>query len=177
MRTVSDFSQAPLGQDYPLGEAVISDDGAYRYVLNRRWNGYGPVMCWICLNPSTADATADDPSIRRMMGFARREGCGGICVLNLFALRATNPRQLASHRDPVGPDNDQWLRGLRADAVQVPVTVAWGANPMARRRAFRVLDLLEGVPLWCLGTTADGSPKHPLYLRLNTKLVPYGGPS
>lgn len=177
------------GQDYPVSEAVISEDGLYRYVLNRRWSG-GPVMPWICLNPSTADASADDPSIRRMCGFARREGCGGICVLNLYALRSPDPSALRDAQwrgdlDPVGPDNDKWLAGLGelgaiawacGDPV-VPVVLAWGAHPLAAGRVPQVVKLLGGLPLSCLGTTRSGAPRHPLYVRGDAPLIPWRMPS
>jgi hypothetical protein len=171
-RIVSEYP-ARLGEDFPSGEAVISDDGQYRYVLNRRWDGSLPVMAWVALNPSTADGETDDMSIGRMCGFARREGCGGICVLNAFALRATNPAVLRRHPDPVGPDNDAWLEGLAA-APDGPVVAAWGANaaqPWARPRRAQVLAILAPVPLWCLGLTADGEPRHPCRLDASTPLV------
>jgi len=184
--TVSSHPAAP-GQDYPVSEAVISGDGLYRYVLNRRW-GPGPVMPWIGLNPSTADHRADDPTIRRMTAFARREGCGGICVLNLYAVRSPAPDILNTHDrfrpdlpDPVGPDNDRWLESLgelyplalAAGDPAVPVTAAWGAHPLAAARVPRVLELLGGIPLRCLGITGKGAPRHPLYVRGNTPFTPW----
>lgn len=155
-----------------LSEAVLSPDGAYRYVLHRRWDAAGPVMAWVGLNPSTADASADDATIRRMSAFARREGCGGICVLNLYALRSPDPAALARHPDPVGPDNDSWLRGLAPDG---PVIAAWGAHAAAGARWPAVTELLAaaGITLSCLGTTADGSPRHPLYVRADAPLSPW----
>jgi len=170
-----------------VSEAVISDDGLYRYVLNRRWND-GPVMPWIGLNPSTADADADDPTIRRMCGFARREGCGGICVLNLYALRAADPSALRDAEwrgdlDHVGPENDNWLAGLgelakiawacEDEGAVVPAVAAWGAHPLAAARVPRVLELLAGIPVACLGVTASGAPRHPLYVRADTPLIPW----
>jgi len=176
--TESSFPASP-GQDYPVSEAVISEDGLYRYVLSRRWAD-GPVMCWICLNPSTADHRQDDPSIRRMKGFARREGCGGICVLNLYALRAADPAALRDAEwrgdlDPVGPDNDKWL-AIDPGSADGPVVAAWGAHPMAAARVPRVLELLRGVPLTCLGVTASGAPRHPLYVRAGAPLIPWPQP-
>lgn len=147
--------------DFPVSEAVISDDEVYRYVLNRRWGYYGPVMPWIGLNPSKADARINDPTIYRMIMFAKREGCRGICVLNLHALRSTDPAELLRHPAPVGPENDRWLAGLREDTGG-PVVAAWGAHPFAAARVTEVLRLLAGVDLVCLGTTAAGHPKHPL---------------
>jgi len=161
--------------DFPVSEAVLSDDLVYRYTLDRRWAWDGPVMVWIGLNPSTADHQADDPTIRRMCGFARREGCRGICVLNLYALRATDPRELARHPDPVGPENDDWLAGVGI-AADGPVVAAWGAHPFAARREQAVTQLLAlaGVTqLMCLGMTGQGYPNHPLYLRADAPLVPW----
>jgi hypothetical protein len=167
--TTSSFP-ARVNQDYPVSEAVISDDGLYRYVLNRRWSD-GPVMPWIMLNPSTADTQVNDATITRCCKLARRENCGGICVLNAYALRATDPVELKRHPDPVGPENDRWLAGLgelakiacHVDGEQAfPVVVAWGANPMAAARVRRVMELLAGIPVVCLGVTRSGAPKHPL---------------
>jgi hypothetical protein len=147
------------------GDAVISDNGTYRYALSRHWSP-GPAMPWLCLNPSKADASINDPSVLRMCGFARRDGYGGIILLNAYALRATDPVELSLHPDPVGPDNDMWIAGvaagIRDGAVRAPFVVAWGANPMAAARVPRVMELLAGIPVVCLGTTRDGSPKHPL---------------
>jgi hypothetical protein len=179
-RTVTDTPDT-LFSDFPFGEAVISDDEVYRYVLNRRWAEDGPVMTWIGLNPSTADAKTDDQTIRQMVYFAKREGCRGICVVNLYALRATDPKQLlADLGRAVGPENDQWLAGLTPGTVDGPVVAAWGANEAARMsrpgtrwgRAVEVRRLIRGVPLVCLGTTKDGAPRHPCRIGRATALVP-----
>jgi len=160
-----------------IRDAEISDDEVYRYVLNRRWNQGLPVMPWVLLNPSTADAEVDDPTVGRMMTFADRERCGGICVLNLYALRSPNPRWLRAHPDPVGPDNDKWLAGLASDAAGgPPVMAAWGAHPLALPRLPRVRELLGGLPMTCLGVTRNGSPAHPLYLRSSTQAVTWEWP-
>jgi hypothetical protein len=176
--TVSSYPARP-GQDYPVSEAVISEDGLYRYVLNRRWSDR-PVMPWVMLNPSTADVTIDDPTIRRCTAFARREGCGGICVLNLYAVRSPSPDILRNHGqfkpdllDPVGPDNDKWLRGLAENGTEVPVVAAWGANLLAAARVPAVLELLGSLPVVCLGITAKGAPRHPLYVRADAPLIPW----
>lgn len=143
--------------------AEISRDGVYRYRLLRRWEREGEVLRWIMLNPSTADASLDDPTIRRCMGFARDWGYSGIVVHNLYALRATDPRELRSHPDPVGPVNDSYIAGWR-----VPTICAWGAHANDGRpgRATQVLSLLHRIDVvpMCLGRTKAGHPKHPLYL-------------
>ena len=104
--------------------AAFNEARTHRYLLARSWQPGLPVMTWIMLNPSTADAFADDPTIRRCVSFARREGCGGIVVTNLFALRATDPRELRLHSDPVGACNDQVIDAHACGTV----VVAWGAG-------------------------------------------------
>lgn len=107
--------------------ALISECGLYRYRLWRRW-GIGPHATWIMLNPSTADADLDDPTIRRCIGFARAWGFSAIEVVNLFALRATNPRELGRSADPIGPDNDRHLSEAgRAAELRI---AAWGHRPL-----------------------------------------------
>lgn len=107
-------------------EAVFSTDHRYRYLLTRIWNPDVAPILFICLNPSTADAMANDPTVRRMCGFGRRENAGGIVVANLFALRSSNPAVLKRALDPVGPDNDEHLRAAARAAARV--VVAWGAG-------------------------------------------------
>lgn len=145
--------------------AVLSEDGAYRYRLTRWWSAAG-VVRWIMLNPSTADAEVDDPTIRRCIGFTRAWGYGSVEVVNLYALRATDPRELARHPDPVGPDNDLYLRGRDVLLVPTLVVCAWGAHLMAARRAPEVLRLLDadGQVPHVLGLTQANQPRHPLYL-------------
>jgi hypothetical protein len=151
------------------GMATLSADRAYRYLLTRRW-GDGPAMCWIMLNPSTADASEDDPTIRRCIGFARREGCEAIQVVNLFALRASDPRELLASPDPVGPGGDGFLLARPLSACTV---AAWGAQGSLRGRSAKVTAMLAGARLLCLGVTASGEPRHPLYVRGDAPLVPF----
>jgi hypothetical protein len=157
-----------------MGWACISDDGLYRYELIREWEQFGSRMVFIMLNPSTADAAVDDPTIRRCMGFARREGCGGIKVYNLFALRVTRPVHLFDKTiadDPNGVAN----YGYVSDALDVAsewkdrIVVAWGAFPKASRSD--VYNLLCQRDVLCLGKTADGSPRHPLYVKAGQPLM------
>jgi hypothetical protein len=156
---------------YPLGagQAVLSDDQAYRYRLSRIWDEAVPTMLVIGLNPSTADATNDDATIRRCRGFAAREGCGGLQVVNLFAYRSTDPAALTRVADPVGPDNDVHIAAAEFAAVAV---AAWGASGRLNGRDRDVTDLIHslGVPLRCWGYTKAGHPRHPLYLPGSTPL-------
>lgn len=147
-------------------DAVLSVDGVYRYELIREWKQFGKRMVFIMLNPSTADASVDDPTIRRCMGYARREGCGGIKVYNLFALRATDPKELAKSADPNGESNYYHVSTALeiAEEWRDIVVAAWGAYPKARRSG--VYKLIANHPnVRCLGTTANGSPRHPLYVK------------
>ena len=153
--------------------ATISQGGLYRYDLTRRW---APGIDWavfVMLNPSTADATIDDPTIRRCISFAQREGYGGLAVVNLYALRTTRPVHLLHHPDPVGPDN-AYRVGRWLDAADI-VIAAWGAHRLAAHRSGWLTDTVEGYDkdLYCLGVTADGSPRHPLYLPTDTPLEPW----
>ena len=123
------------------------------------------------LNPSRADAHRDDPTIRRCIGFARDWGYGGIDVVNIFALRATDPRDLRSVRDPVGPRNDEFI--LRA-AARSPVVIAWGVHGALLDRGAKALRLFgAGTRILALGRTRSGAPRHPLYLRRDAEAVEY----
>ncbi|WP_027947183.1 DUF1643 domain-containing protein [Amycolatopsis taiwanensis] len=158
----------PLFAEEVQKSAVISPCGTYRYELTRRWSD-GPPVGWVMLNPSTADANLDDPTIRRCIAFAKAWGYGGIVVRNLYALRATDPRELDRHSEPIGPDNDAHL----ARCVGEPLTiVAWGARGGDRGREVLGLLASRGVRPHLLATTGDGQPRHPLYLRADLLPVP-----
>src|SRR4051794_10946119 len=145
--------------------ACFSQCGKYRYSLTRQWNVDRPSICWIMLNPSTANGFQDDPTIRRCIGFSQSWRAGGIEVVNLFAFRATQPAVLFAARDPIGPRND----GHLVACVKRPeqrVIAAWGCNGDRRGRDREVLALLArlGVRVECLGRTKHGYPRHPLYV-------------
>lgn len=151
-----------IDQDLLMTRAAdISPCGRYRYSLTRRWSD-APLLAFVMLNPSIADADIDDPTIRRCMGFARREAFGGIRVANLFAFRATNPHDLWTEADPFGPFNDDALRRL-AD-FDTPVVCGWGIHGGGNNHAI-VLMQQAGADLRCLGRTKGGYPRHPLYVR------------
>ena len=154
--------------------ARISDCGLYRYQLWRIWDVGAYTMPIVMLNPSTADADHDDPTIRRCMAFARRERFGGIHVLNLFAYRSTSPTDMKAAADPIGPENDGELDRLFIAAKEygTPVLAAWGAHGDFRQRASQVRGLARaiGANLQCLGTTDKGHPRHPLYVPGNQPL-------
>jgi hypothetical protein len=130
------------------------------------------MLPFIMLNPSTADADVDDPTIRRCMGFARSRNFGGIVVANLFAFRATKPQDMKAAADPVGPANNQCIQEVLAQACidDVPVLAAWGAHGNYRGRDKQVVAIAER-PFYCLGQTKDGHPRHPLYVRADAQWV------
>ncbi len=160
--------------DHAKGEmvksAVLSGDRLYRYILSRGWAS-GPRMVWIMLNPSTADAENDDPTIRRCIGFAKREGCGSLDVVNLYALRCTKPKHLLDHPDPEGPDNPLAWAQVLFDPEPEFIVAAWGAfdtSDLPRPKA--LVGYCSGSML-CLGTTAKNAPRHPLYVKADAPLV------
>lgn len=142
------------------GNAAFSDCTQYRYMLRRTWDATRKSVLFIGLNPSTADAKLNDPTIRRCIGFARDWGYGSMLMGNLFAFRATEPRLLPTVDDPIGPRNNWWLSVLHK---QVDLVVAaWGIHGTLLARDLDVLSKLSEV--YCLGLTKAGHPKHPLYL-------------
>lgn len=157
---------------YLCSDATLSPCGKYRYDLWRVWDDAQKYALFVMLNPSTADAFADDPTIRRCVGFARAWGYGGIVVTNLFAFRATDPRKLRVAGDPIGPDNDKTLSRWAADPRCGVAVCAWGAEASVGKRPLlvnqpgHVLRLLRkaGVTPHYLRLTKDGHPAHPLYL-------------
>ncbi|ACT50912.1 DUF1643 domain-containing protein [Methylovorus glucosotrophus] len=153
--------------------AIISDCKQYRYQLQRGPQAEFPTRApalFIMLNPSTADAEIDDPTIRRCRSFANAWDCDGIVVANLYALRATNPKELWLHPDPVGPDNDAYLRELAKH--HETIVCAWGAKARPDR-VEAVREIFSGRlhRLMCLGVTKKGAPRHPLYIRRDQQLV------
>lgn len=154
--------------------ADISPCTKYRYRLWRLWDHSCPVLGFIMLNPSTADAAEDDQTIRKCIGFAKHNRFGGIMVTNLFAYRATQPALLKIASDPIGPDNDAFLR---TELLTCNRTVAaWGNHGKLLRRdvAVRLMAGDAGVTLYRLGTlTGQLCPRHPVYLPYATELQPW----
>lgn len=161
----------------PLSGATISPCGLYRYHLWRQWDNALPVMCFVMQNPSTADANVNDPTITRCIGFARREKFGGISVRNVFAFRATDERELLTAADPFGPENEANLLDCRGVSLMTQLIVAWG-TPFGGKRLAHWYKLAESIVRLhepeCLGTTKDGHPRHPLFLRNDTPIVKWG---
>jgi hypothetical protein len=160
--------------------ADYSPCNKYRYLLRRfilvnfvtmkRWRK--PIL-FIMLNPSTATEFKNDPTVRRCASFAAREGATELYVVNLFALRSTDPKGLNKYKDPIGPENDKKLEEmiLHVQNEGGEVVAAWGSNPIAKERGSELVKKFG--PFLCLGTTKNGSPRHPLYVKTNQALVEY----
>ena len=154
-------------------DAVISNCERYRYLLRRSWNDRRMRALFIMLNPSTADAEIDDPTIRSCIRLMKALGFGSLEVINLYGWRTTDPSVLTTVQDPVGPDNDRIAKGAinRCDIL----ICAWGAHVAATQRVAPMLNMVRGVrpAVFCFGETRNGSPKHPLYIKSGTCLYSY----
>jgi len=150
--------------------AHFSECGDYRYLLTREFGGESTCL-FVMLNPSTANAEQDDPTIRRCISFAQREDFGRLEVVNIYGFRSASPAVLFAADDPIGDKNDSEI--LAALDRATSVIVAWG-NHAEPERATVVQRLIEhsGKPMKCFGLTKLGQPKHPLYLSSDAELVP-----
>lgn len=156
------------------GAMVRNWEGSvYRTSLWRIWDPRGPLALFIGLNPSLADGEKDDPTIRRMRGFAKRMACGGLLVGNLFCLVEKDPSMMVKHGYPTGPGVYAVALDLAKDADII--VACWGSYAQRRvmAQASTMLFRLRQFPVFCLGRNADGSPHHPLYLRHDTPLEVY----
>lgn len=144
--------------------AVISPCGLYRYELRRTWDDTLPKVAVCMLNPSKADATVTDPTITKLIGFARRWGYGGFVVVNLYAWRSTESKNIGICSEHVGPDNDSFI--LNA-AMMGGLVCGWGPKPHIAQRVRQVTAMLRkfDIPMRRIGAPSkDGSPCHPLML-------------
>ena len=152
-------------------DAIISDCGRYRYLLRRAWDHTKPRALLIMLNPSTADASIDDATIRSCIRLCKAMEYGSFEVVNLYGLRATNPAELDQSNDPIGPlTADVYEAAIRRCDI---VICAWGAHHMAEKRAENILSMVrrQKPAAYCFGKTKKGQPKHPLYIKTGTPLV------
>ncbi|WP_218079811.1 DUF1643 domain-containing protein [Anthocerotibacter panamensis] len=149
--------------------AILDPSGTYRYRLWRSWDPTLPRVTFVLLNPSTADATRDDATLRRCWSFARSWGAGGCEIVNLFALRTPDPLHLRNHPHPIGPDNDRHL--AQAIGTAQILVAGWGNGGALGARDRTVLSFFVR-RAYCLGMTGRGQPRHPLYVPGCTPLVP-----
>ena len=173
-------------------DTVFSDCGRYRYRLKR----YSPInigmmealkiepkrdaCIFVMLNPSTADAKKDDPTIRKCKAFSFQWGYATLWVVNMFAYRSPYPKMLLEPADPVGPDNDRHIGELLQDNRDALLVCAWGRSIPKKlhwRQDEFIARHLHGRETYCLGRNMDGTPVHPLYRAYETPLVPFPGES
>ena len=158
-----------------MNTCVFSQCRRYRYTLDHDESELPSpsrdYVAWIGLNPSVADEQKLDPTLRRILAFTERLGFQRFVMLNLFALVSTDPRAMRTHADPVGPLNNEQI--LNACAAASLVVCCWGSEGNRQGRGQRVLELLAPRNFHCLGQTAAGHPRHPLYLSGNTPLMPF----
>ncbi len=166
--------KSPVNDKHFKCGAQFSRCRTYRYALWRRWNwrGYANQLMFIGLNPSTADETQDDPTVRRCIRFAKDWGYSGLVMMNAFGFRATDPKVMAAASDPIGPGND---RAFRTQRSQVGMVVAAWGNHCSVERAQRICKVING-PIHCLATNKSGQPKHPLYMAAKTQPKLYWSP-
>ena len=151
--------------------AVISKDKLYRYQLLRHWDRSNwKRVVFLMLNPSTADYKLDDPTIKSCCAIANNNGYGGILVVNLFAFRATKPRNLFKAEDPVGLDNNKWI--VETCKMSDKIICGWG-NKAPPHRVNKVLGLINYEDLYCIQENSSGSPKHPLYCKRDSIFKPW----
>jgi len=149
--------------------ATFSMCRTWRYELRRIWDDRKPFVLFICLNPSTADETKNDPTVTRCIKYAERWGYGGMVMANIFAFRATKPKVMKAFHAPIGPENDRYLKQLHSMAG---ITIcAWGNHGKFKNRGIEVYSFLRSP--YCLKTTGSGHPGHPLYLRADARPTPF----
>lgn len=157
--------------------AMLSDCGKYRYSLSRIWDNKGPLLAWVCLNPSIADAERDDPTLKQMMHFSQAWGYGGLYVTNLFAYRTTYPKDLTklSREVAVGPLNNEHIGHVLA--MTQAVIGGWGASGTRWGRDKEVLSLIKasGRTLLAFETSDARFPLHPLYKKHTLTAKPWVG--
>ena len=172
---------------FSASSAEFDPSQQYRYTLTRGWPDWDDKntrrLFFIMLNPSTATAEENDPTVRRCMGYAYDWGYRQLTVLNIFALRSTDPSALYTHPDPVGPDNNKIIEREIKDAKKVTkldplIICAWGTHGDLNGRGEDVVMLLKDIKAipYCFKTTKGGQPQHPLYLAADLRPYPYSYP-
>ena len=156
-----------------MNPCIFSKDRKHRYVLKHSWTDIfnpneNPII-WIALNPSTADENKLDPTLTRIRNFSDKNGFNTFYMLNLFAYRATDPKDMMNFNDPIGNENDYWITHI-CSKYNCPVVCSWGVNGTHMNRANHVLELLKNYDLRYLELSKDGIPKHPLYLKSSCQL-------
>lgn len=142
-------------------DAIFSKDRIHRYVLIREWDLSKPSLMIVALNPSTADEKKNDPTVTRCIGFAKKWGFGKLLMMNIFAFRATLPKDLFNSENPIGDENDHWLKKLIKQADKV--VLAYGNHGKFKNRHDEILKMIDNP--YCIKKTKTEMPGHPLYLK------------
>lgn len=155
--------------------AIFSPCEQYRYILTRRFDADNPKVCnFIMLNPSTADEKKNDPTVARCCKYAQRWGYGALIVTNIFAFRATDPKEMRAQKSPIGLLNQPYI--LKAAVESDFVVCAWGTHGSYLSQGSLVVNgILKGLELHCLEITKHGYPKHPLYCKADLEPIRYEG--
>jgi hypothetical protein len=152
---------------------VYSADRKYRWRFERRW-GDGRTITWIGLNPGTRDTDGlQRPALRRMVTLSRASGYGGLILVNLFGIRARDPKLLRAAGDPVGDHNDEMIQYATSASVSDMTVACWGHHGRINDRAQYVLDKVVSGDVYCLGITKQGEPRHPLFVPADARMIPY----
>ncbi len=150
-------------------DAIFSKDRLHRYVLIREWDLSKPSLMIISLNPSTADEKKNDPTVRRCIGFAKKWGFGKLLMTNIFAFRATIPKDLFNSKNPIGDKNNYWLKKLSKTTDKV--VLAYGNHGRFKNRHEEILKMINN--LYCIKKSKTGMPMHPLYLKYTKEPIKY----
>ncbi len=163
------MGQQTLFLRYPVSSgAVFSDCGKYRYQLFRIWDSTKPLVMFIALNPSTAAQTKNDNTVTKLIKVSKNNGFGGFYIVNLFGIISPNPEILLTHENPIG-DTDKWLS--KTQSLCETTVFCWGNFKEAQERAIKVSNMFEEP--YCFVQNKNGSPKHPLYCKDDTILIPF----
>ena len=163
----------PFPPEKEQRSAKFSDCRIYRYHLSQVWDSKKKNLIWLLLNPSTADELQNDPTVERCERRARMWGFGGVEVFNIFAYRATDPKNMKAFSDPIGPDNDLWMEDFAIKSRDAIGIIAWGDHGLHRQRGRSVLDLLirNRATVYALKVNKSGEPAHPLYLKYDLETL------
>ena len=186
-RPLQTASQADLPPEQPelIGDPLerantrFNPTRTHRYTLFRNFGDPGRIVMFCLTNPSGADRICDDRTVAKVTRLARRWKFGAMYVTNIFALRSTDPAEIYAAADPVGPENDRWIREIAAQAERI--VVGWGKPGAYRGRGAAVAVLLreaaDPAKVFCFTRNQDGSPVHPLYQPENRALIPFFAPA
>ena len=158
-----------IAEDGTRSCAIYSDCEKYRYILERIWDKNNGKIMFLALNPSTATEEKNDPTVARMVSFARSWGYGGVVVANVFAFRSTLPSDLKKDKNPVGSENDLLISKESKNCDKI--VACWGNHGTFLNRSENVKRMIKN--MGCLGITKSGEPKHPLYLRADSRLIKF----